>query len=406
MSAKAVLIVLCLALLAVAFTVSNSTRTAAGSPGSAGKNNRGSRNAGNLRGAGSQPPKRARSIKPPSVRKGTKPEILPLTSKAGAIIPPQFRREYPFVDKLQLSIPHRCDWALKQLYIPQRCNNKGSSDPCEARKRSFTPESITDEMRLAFMAFAPALPPASRFKGPPVVVDIGAGLAMYHAFIRSYFGNQSRHYILDRSVVRLGDAASQRKRDNPRLNHAGGFQDASKFSFYSSLECATDIARESGFDMNMWHAIDASEAKLEALKSVDIVISILSWTFHYKVETYIDAVKKVLAPGTGRLILTPRAGRTKDGSVLRNNEDLLEAGFTCAFSNISGAVAYSRLTKAQRKVFAAGSGWFPDLTVCCIACTTTDLISSFKDPRQWWPLNNQILAWINGMAPRAWRGLH
>jgi len=142
-------------------------------------------------------------------------------------------------------------------------------------------------MRLAFMAFAPALPPASRFKGPPVVVDIGAGLAMYHAFIRSYFGNQSRHYILDRSVVRLGDAASQRKRDNPRLNHAGGFQDASKFSFYSSLECATDIARESGFDMNMWHAIDASEAKLEALKSVDIVISILSWTYHYKVETYI-----------------------------------------------------------------------------------------------------------------------
>ena len=85
----------------------------------------------------------------------------------------------------------------------------------------------------------------------------------------------------------MGDAASQRKRDNPRLNHAGGFQDASKFSFYSSLECATDIARESGFDMNMWHAIDASEAKLEALKSVDIVISILSWTYHYKVETYI-----------------------------------------------------------------------------------------------------------------------
>merc|ERR1712194_775578 len=121
------------------------------------------------------------------------------------------------------------------------------------------------------------------------------------------------------SVVRLGDAASQRKRDNPRLNHA----------------CATDIARESGFDMNMWHAIDASEAKLEALKSVDIVMSILSWTYHYKVETYINAVKKVPAPRTGRLILTPKAGKMKDGSCPRNNEDLLGAGFTCAFSNIS-----------------------------------------------------------------------
>ena len=49
----------------------------------------------------------------------------------------------------------------------------------------------------------------------------------------------------------MGDAASQRKRDNPHLNHAGGFQDASKFSFYSSLECATDIARESGFNINI-----------------------------------------------------------------------------------------------------------------------------------------------------------
>ena len=362
----------CLALLAV------NAGTAAGSPGSsAGNKNREPRGAGNLHGARSQ-------------------------TRAGAIIPPQFRREYPFVNTLQLSLPHHCDWALKQLYIPQRCNNVGSYDPCEARKRSFTSESITDEMRLAFMAFAPALPPASHFKRPPVVVDIGAGLAMYHSFIRSYFANQSRHYILDRSVVRLGDAASQRKRDNPRLNHAGGFQDAANFSFYSSHECATDIARESGFDMNMWHAIDASEAKLEALKSVDIVMSILSWTYHYKVETYINAVKKVLAPRTGRLILTPKAGKMKDGSFPRNNEDLLGAGFTCAFSNISAAVAYNRLTKAQRQVFPAGSGWFPDLTVCCIACTHTDLISSFKDPRWWWPLNDQILAWINGDSPRTW----
>jgi hypothetical protein len=71
---------------------------------------------------------------------------------------------------------------LKQLYIPQRCNNVGTSDPCEAHMRSFTSKTVSDEMRLAFMAFAPALPRPSDM-AQPKIVDIGAGLAMYHPYL-------------------------------------------------------------------------------------------------------------------------------------------------------------------------------------------------------------------------------
>ena len=248
--------------------------------------------------------------------------------------------------------------------------------------RSFTSKTVSDEMRLAFMAFAPALPRPSDM-AQPKIVDIGAGLAMYHPYLHAYFGNLSSHYIADKTVAKQDDRASARKADNIYLKHAGGFQDASKFSFYSSLECATDIARESGFAMSKWHTIEASSPNLEALKSVDIVMSILSWTYHYKVNTYIDAVKKILKPRTGRLILTPRTGKLKDGTVLRNNEDLVEAGLICAASDVSAKKAYARLNAKQRKIFASGSGWFPVVTVCCIECSSNELLAGFQEPPEW-----------------------
>jgi len=71
-----------------------------------------------------------------------------------------------------------------------------------------------------------------------------------------------------------------------------------------------------------------------AENSVDIVYSHMSWGFHYPVNTYGEAVYRVLKPG-GRLILTLRVnlGNTKHTpgakTIDYQRKDLRRYGFHC-----------------------------------------------------------------------------
>jgi hypothetical protein len=78
--------------------------------------------------------------------------------------------------------------------------------------------------------------------------------------------------------------------------------------------------------------------------SAEVVLSLVSWTFHYPASAYAAAVLHILKPATGRLIVTPRPGK---GQV----RALQAAGFVCSQSTADkGGIA-----------------------VCCVACTEDSL---------------------------------
>ena len=234
-----------------------------------------------------------------------------------------------------IHVPQHCHWALEQLYVFQRCN-KQQGTSCDPAKRNFSDAQLTREMHTQYVnlkgVFARAgwperaepmihkALPASQQKLR--IVDIGAGLGMYHVHIREHFskhwGMQTNVTIIDRSLNSVNASKG--------MSHAGHHAKPSQFPFYSSLECATDIAMASGFDRQHWYTVAASEPCDTALLSlgigsVDLVMSLYSWTWHYLDDDYARAAAKVLKKNTGRLILTPRYAENVRMRMLR-------AGFT------------------------------------------------------------------------------
>ena len=226
-------------------------------------------------------------------------------------------------EQQQLYVPQRCRWALEQLYVPQRCNNAAHM-PCDATRRDLSNETLTREMedqalkleRLIHKFVPPpsADAPATKLQ----VVDIGAGLGMYHVLLHHKLRAsrvETVHTILDRSENGVSNGSKNQ-------GHAGYHKDG-EFPFYSSLECASDIAIASGMDAQHYKTVDASPSALLDLGSgfADVLMSIVSWLFHYPEPRYAEAAAKVVKPVTGRLIITPKY--LEDAK-----HKLMSAGFT------------------------------------------------------------------------------
>ena len=222
------------------------------------------------------------------------------------------------------SVPEHCLWSLYEVYIPQRCA-KGTCNPANRK-------DIVKEVAVAYGAQAKSM--AEKFDMPklhewpttrPRIVDIGAGLAMYHVNIHRFFENRTEHIIMDRTA---------------NLTHGfrsnGGFHrssiDGGRFPFYSSLECARDIALANGFpnpsNFQTIHADQGALVRTLAAGSVDLVMSILSWGFHYPISTYANDVKTVLKPISGRLLVHPQ----KSTQGARTPQDMRQY-FTCSNSS-------------------------------------------------------------------------
>ena len=330
-----------------------------------------------------------------------------------------------------LTVPATCRWALEKLYVPQRCG-KGT---CDAKKRALDNATVSKEMRGAAKYLLSALPPPLPKRDQPMrIVDIGAGLAMYHIFVARRWRGRTEHYIVDRSANGIRGYGS----------HAGFHRSVlenGSFPFYSSLECARDIALCSGFAPTRWHAVEASSDNVRSLgvhtvpgchlwqaihrchaafglnrlpgslegaprerskflfpvaasslaRPVRIAgararrrlgrhrclaaqlcahcpaaaqhsralpttcVRVPAGTFHYPISTYADAVRTVLKPDTGRLIVTPRGGRkVPKGQGL---EGLEAYGFTCRARTWEQSVS--------------------PLTVCCVGCRNDSIALNF-----------------------------
>jgi len=202
-----------------------------------------------------------------------------------------------------------------------------------------TEPTVSQEMHQTFTMFIkPHLPEVES----PHIVDIGAGLAMYHIYIARHYGGRSEHFLVDKT----NDANWGVSRNAWRLSiyktsgwHGNGSR---PLPFYSSQQCARDIAVWNGVSADRWHPVDPTKEAVLAIgrHSVDLVMSLLSMGFHYPVDGYASAIRAVLKPHTGRLLLTLRSGRPAKEQMA----SLSEHGFSCTNETGTGLmVAWCRV---------------------------------------------------------------
>jgi len=122
------------------------------------------------------------------------------------------------------------------------------------------------------------------------ILDIGCGIAGIDALLSKHYGHRVGIFLLDRTLMQ--------KRVYYGMQETG--------AFYNSLEISREVLEMNGVDranIHVQEATSANEILFDA--TFDIVLSLLSWGFHYPVSTYATAVFATLKPG-GMLIMDVR----------------------------------------------------------------------------------------------------
>lgn len=124
------------------------------------------------------------------------------------------------------------------------------------------------------------------------VLDIGCGVAGIDVLLdRHYAGQQPQIHLLDRSETSAGIYYLFRDRA----------------AFYNSLEVARTLLTRNGIPPERIYPVTATDQfdiPVEGQK-FDLVVSLLSWGFHYPVQTYASQVAQLLTD-RGRVILDIR----------------------------------------------------------------------------------------------------
>lgn len=125
------------------------------------------------------------------------------------------------------------------------------------------------------------------------ILDIGCGVAGIDVFLAgAYPAAAPRICLLDRT----------------RTEAAVFYGFKNKGAFYNSLEVARSLLMANGvpeYSIDLVEATDNNDINVSG--KVDLVISLISWGFHYPVETYLHKAHQVLTDN-GRLIIDVRKG--------------------------------------------------------------------------------------------------
>jgi len=178
-----------------------------------------------------------------------------------------------------------------------------------------TDAQISELMHQTYLSIKPSLPSVYT----PRVLDIGCGIGVYHVYIHRHYGGRSEHFLVDRALYQIGQKGYEKHSKH------GGFNSVRKMPFYTSDTCAHEIAMSNGFTESNWHWVNATEENVRSIGQVDLAMSMLSWGYHYPVDTYADAVRSVLKPD-GRLLITLRQSAQLKTQGLKSLE---RAGFRC-----------------------------------------------------------------------------
>jgi SAM-dependent methyltransferase len=183
------------------------------------------------------------------------------------------------------------------------------------RPESSIVQSYLNDMEKEYLMLKDRLPHTAT-----QILDIGCGLAGIDIYLHRHFP-ESKIFLLD-------------KTGQSKNLHYGLESEA---SFYNSLRLAHELIERKGVPAECVVEIDIDKDKFPQEK-FDLIISLLSWGFHYPVSTYLDEVKRSLAPG-GMLIIDVR--KSSDG------EEILRKNFSKVDTLAFGDKKTSRLVCSQ-----------------------------------------------------------
>jgi SAM-dependent methyltransferase len=144
------------------------------------------------------------------------------------------------------------------------------------------------ELRGEFAAITPALPPTAKH-----ILDVGCGLAGIDILLYAHYREGQPHiYLMDKSTT-------------DSHIHYGHEQTA---SFYNDLSVARAFLEQNAVPASAIHLIEAERGNISAQHvEFDLIVSLLSWGFHYPLSTYLDEALQRLAP-RGAIVVDIRKG--------------------------------------------------------------------------------------------------
>jgi hypothetical protein len=130
----------------------------------------------------------------------------------------------------------------------------------------------------------------SFLKTPPAtILDIGCGLGIYDLAIHDFFKGEILFYLLDKTTTT----------EEEKSVYYGHYETA---AFYNNLNYTKEflmlngIAEQNINCINIDNDINTANDYLQKnLSNIDLVISIISWGFHYPIKTYLDTVYNILS---------------------------------------------------------------------------------------------------------------
>jgi SAM-dependent methyltransferase len=184
-----------------------------------------------------------------------------------------------------LAIPRTLVYRALSKISPWELTNAVVPIEARFRKRRIR-ELFNEDIAREYESIRPALPAQSS-----AILDVGCGIGGIDVLLnRHYADNRPTFYLLDKTQV-----------DNVYY----GFK--SKGAFYNSLEVAKEVLIANGVASEKIELIQATQDNRIAIAGpIDLVISLISWGFHYPVGTYLERVHELLRPG-GQLILDVRS---------------------------------------------------------------------------------------------------
>ncbi len=142
------------------------------------------------------------------------------------------------------------------------------------------------DMAREYAEIAPHLPPRA-----VAILDIGCGVGGIDVLLHRHYGTP-RLYLVDRTHM------------SDKVYY--GFAD--RGAFYNCFDATRRLLtgnRVPEGDLRFREV--GEECRLDIPEAVDLVVSLISWGFHYPVPVYADQVLALLRPG-GRVILDVRKG--------------------------------------------------------------------------------------------------
>jgi SAM-dependent methyltransferase len=125
------------------------------------------------------------------------------------------------------------------------------------------------------------------------ILDIGCGVAGIDALLHEHYQNDNPKFFLF---------------DKTELNEKVYYGIKKEAAFYNSLSVAKSLLENNGVPPQNIHLQEADlDRAIKFSEKFDLVISLISWGFHYPASTYLDRVYELLKPG-GALIIDVRKG--------------------------------------------------------------------------------------------------